>query len=296
MNGNPRIVGAVVIGVAIMAGSYVISGFGEPPQQGAVGATTVQIAPVRTPITVHDTDQDGVEDWRDSLAISAPIELSDVPLASDYERPSTISGEFSLTFFEQILKSKMYGSFGSTEDEVIQKSIVEATQKASDVLYDERDIIVIPNEGESIRAYGNRAANILAEFNVPDTENETIILKKAMDRQDESVLQELEPLSKMYANMRDAYLNTPVPQKLAGPHLNLINSLHALHNDVEGMKTIFNDPLYSLVRIKRYQDDATALTYSLSGMYVKLAETPEIFKPNDTALMFIAFAPINNPN
>lgn len=297
MNANPRIVGAVVVGGAMLAGAYVLSDFGTPPALPNTAAVAVQGAPLRTPIPVTDSDNDGLEDWRNSLAIGDPISLSAVPVGDpDYQRPETLSGNFSLTFFEQLLRSQMYGEFGSSDEAVIQKSIAEATAEANDVLYDLRDIVTIPNEPQLIRAYGNRAANILTEYNVNNSENETLILKKALERDDPSVLLGLEPRSQMYAGMRDAYLNTPVPEKLATAHLNLINSFHALHRDIEGMTGVYEDPLYTLVRLKRYQDDATALAISLSNLYVRLAETPEVFQPNDTALLFLAFAPTAPPN
>lgn len=297
MSGNPRVIGACVIGFAIVSGAFVLSNFGNPPAQPGTVKVAVSSAPLRTAIAVKDEDGDGLEDWRNSLAIGNPVSLSAVPeVAGAYERPDTLSDDFSVNFFEQIIRSKMYGEFGSSEEEVIQKSIAEATQRASDTLYDQRDIIVISDTDEAIRAYGNRAANIITDNNVPDSRNESVILKNALDRQDEAVLEELIPLSQMYADMRDQYLNTPVPQKLVTQHLNLINSFNAIHNDIEGMRDTFDDPLYSLVRVKRYQDDVTGLTYSLSNLYLRLAETPEVFEPNDSALLFIAFAPINNTN
>ncbi len=61
---NPKVLGAFLVGFAIVAGTYVYATFGKPrltaPQQAA---TVAEAAPTRVFIPVTDNDIDGVEDW-----------------------------------------------------------------------------------------------------------------------------------------------------------------------------------------------------------------------------------------
>jgi hypothetical protein len=57
------------------------------------------------------------------------------------------------------------------------------------------------------------------------------------------------------------------------------------------MKLVFTDPVVSLLRIKRYPDDAKGLEYALTNMYTVFRPYANLLQPNDQALVFLAFAP-----
>jgi hypothetical protein len=104
------------------------------------------------------------------------------------------------------------------------------------------------------------------------------------------MLEQLEPLASMYQKLRDEALATPVPERFATDHLNLINAYHAMYQNLNNFKLIFDDPLVALLRIKRYQDDATALALILNAMYRNAAPFESLFTEDDPATVFIAFS------
>ena len=62
-----KVIGAFVVGFAIVAGSYTLSNFGTTKFQKPVARqeASVAVAPERVLIEVADTNTDGVEDWRE---------------------------------------------------------------------------------------------------------------------------------------------------------------------------------------------------------------------------------------
>ncbi len=94
--------------------------------------------------------------------------------------------------------------------------------------------------------------------------------------------------------MRDIIIATPVPGSLVKEHLDLINSLHAIHHDIHGMALAYADPAYSLLRLKRYEGDALGLKQSLENMYESLEPYANLFTTDDPAVFFVNFNPRNN--
>jgi hypothetical protein len=113
-----------------------------------------------------------------------------------------------------------------------------------------------------------------------------IVNNGASDRIDELVA-----LSSTYQAMRDQTLATPVPRPLVKEHLDLINTYHAIHKDIESMTIALEDPALSLMRLKRYEDDAAGLGFALENMYKALLPYSTLLQSDDPALLFALFSP-----
>ena len=135
---------------------------------------------------------------------------------------------------------------------------------------------------------------ILINNNVANNEGELTILQRAMQAEDPTILAELQPLAAMYKNMRDQSLNTPVPEAFKKEHLDLVNVYHALYMNITGMEQDITDPTTALLRIKRYQDDATGLALSLRNMYNELIPYANLYTVEDPVTAFLPFGPVNN--
>lgn len=109
--------------------------------------------------------------------------------------------------------------------------------------------------------------------------------------QSEAELQKLLPLENMYRQMRDQALRTPVPQSLAKEHLDIVNVFNALHAGLRDVRSVYDDPVVALMRVKRYQDDATGLANSMRNLYLALEPNANLFTPDDPAVVLVAFAP-----
>ena len=146
-----------------------------------------------------------------------------------------------------------------------------------------------------IGAHSQNCLNKWHDFNdLPNLEGELFILQDILASNDTSRITELNSLAEAYKRNRDAVLATPVPAFLVKEHLDLINTFHAIYKDIEAMAAAVEDPAFALLRLKRYEDDATGLGLALENMLMGLVDYSELFSANDPALLFIIFSPNQN--
>jgi len=290
---NSRIIGACIIGFALVVGAYTFSNFGQPrtaTQQSAalVAADTTP----RVAIAVQDVDGNGIEDWRDEFITTEPIVINENP--ADYEPPSTLTGQLGINFFQDYLQSKTYGPFGREQEEVITDTVEVLTQQTAYELYDTPDIIILREwEDADIVRYANTIALAMTNNNVDGSAAELDILQQTLETKEPNPanIAELQALSNAYQAMRDQTLSTPVPAFMVKEHLDLINTYNAIHEDIKAMTIAANDPAFALIRLKRYQDDAAGLGFALENIYTGLLPYASLIKPNDPALLFVVFSP-----
>lgn len=287
-NFNPKIIGATVIGFALVAGTYTISNFSvnrELPQREV--ASVIQ-AKARAPIAVVDNDNNGIEDWRDEFVTTEPIILSRA--TSTYAPPDTLTGEMGINFLEGIISARGYGAFGRSDEKVIADTINILDTATTQKLYDTPDVIIIQDwEDQDIVNYANTVASAIINNNLPNIDSELLILRDILTNGNTDRVTELTALADAYKRNRDVALATPVPVFFANQHLDLINTLHAIHQDIEAMAVATVDPALTLMRVKRYEDDAQGLSIALNRLLHGLEEYSNLFTANDPAMLFITF-------
>lgn len=292
-NINPRIVGATILGLALVAGAFTYQSLTRPPvdlaQQASVQRAATE-APPRVAITVTDENQNGIEDWRDEFVTSQPVLLDQA--TSTYEPPDTLTGQMGIEFMQNIILAKGYGPFGRTEEEVIDDTVNQLAAVTAHELYDTPDIIILNEwDDDDIRNYANTVAATVYRHSIPGMEGELFILHDILNGGQHERLPELQTLAEVYQNYRDDTLKIPVPAFLVKEHLDLINSYHAVHKDIEAMTLALDDPAQTLLRLKRYEDDALGLAYSFQNMFESLVDHAHLFTPEDPALLFTIFSP-----
>lgn len=285
---SPKIIGSTLIGFALVAGAYLMSDFNKRELTVPV-AQLATSTPQRVAIAVTDTDNNGIEDWRDEFVTTAPIILNES--TSTYSLPDTLTGKMSISFMENVIRSKTYGPFGRTEDEVINSTIKNLASETEITLYDTPDISIMTEwDDADIRNYANTVASVILNNSI-ESEGELNILYDILQTNDQTRIPELEAVATVYQNYRDDTLKVPVPAFLAKEHLDLINSYHAIQQDIAAMAVVFDDPAVSLLRLKRYQDDATGLGLSLQNMYFALEPYARLVTADDPATLFVLFNP-----
>lgn len=286
---NPKVVGATIIGFALVGGAYISSNFGKHESTtlpAAVSAST----PPRAAITVTDSDSNGIEDWRDEFVTTEPITLNIA--TTSYVLPDTLTGKVSVNFLEDIIRSKNYGPFGKTDTEVIQNTVNNLARETEIRIFDTPDVnIMVDWDDEDVLNYANTVAAIIYNNSIPEIDGELEILYDVVTNNKPERLSELETLAGVYANYRDDTLKIPVPNLLAKEHLDLINTYNAIHEDIKAMTLAFDDPAVALLRLKRYQDDATGLAQALQNMYVGLEPYADKVSADDPASLFVLFSP-----
>lgn len=291
---SPRIIGACIVGLALVAGTYVLTNFGNTDTSLVPITETDEVvvvaAPVRVALPETDADNNGIQDWRDELITTDPIIISDELLDEVYEPPTTITGQLGINFVQDVIRTRAEARPGGDEA-LIESTVAELEAQTSVAIYDTPDITFYTDwEAEDIRAYANAVALAIIENSETDLDLEILILQDILNRRDESRLAELETLAEIYRLTRDAVIAIPVPSVLVKEHLDLINTLHAVHTDVTGMTLVFNDPAVSLLRLKRYEDDVLGMTQALNNIYTALEPYASLFNTEDPAVFFIQFS------
>ena len=288
-NLNPRVIGACLVGFAMVAGAYVLSTFGESnfkTQQAAV-----IVAQPRVAIAVTDENDNGIEDWRDEFITTQPLVVE--PIESTYETPTTLTGQLGVDFMEDYIRSKSYGPFGRDQTQVVEDAVDILTTESAYRLYDTPDITILPTPADAdVVTYANTIALAITNNDPGGTESELDILNRILKtpEADPAETAKIAAIADAYANMRDQTLATPAPAFFVKQHLDLINSYHALYEGITAMAMANEDPALALVRLKRYQDDALGLQIALQNMYTSLVPYASLVGPTDPALLFVIFS------
>lgn len=273
------------VGVILIGGSFYVSASGETVP-GDVTAITPS-APERQYIKPSDSDGDGISDWAEELLRDRESLSRDLDPAQEYVLPSTLTGRFSIKFFQDYLTQKGLGSSGEDKDELAKKAIEILEREAKDRIYTLDDITLsLDDSPEARKAYGNRIAAITADYDVPSKLDEIEILNRALQSENPKRLEELDPIIQSYKNYFEETKKTPVPPGLARQHVDLLNVYNALLNDITAMRYMFEDPLLGTIRFKRYNDDVAGLVYVYYNIDRTLKRTGVSYSEDEPGAMF----------
>ena len=290
-NFSPRVIGACIVGFALVAGAYVLGTFGSSNFENQVGAAIAPTIAPRVAIAVEDSDNNGIEDWRDEFITTAPLVLDKA--SSTYELPTTLTGQLGISFIEDYIRAKNAGPFGADESVVVERAVETMAQQANYNLYDVPDITILSTwDDADILQYANTMALTITNNNVTGSLGEVDLLSQALATtdSDNAYLDQIKDIANAYQSMRDSSLSIPVPAFATKQHLDLINTYNALYESISAMALSNADPAFTLIRIKRYQDDATGLQIALQNMYKTLEPHAALLSPSDPALLFVLFS------
>lgn len=297
---DSKIVGAFLVGLVVVAVSYKASSAEREVtnlNNEDSSIVVVDEAPARTAIEVKDSDNDGIEDWQDQFLTAEPIIID--KNQGEYTPPDTVTGQMSINLMQNFLSTKING-FGPSQEKIVADTVNNLKKEAEYKIYSLRDITVSDDSSdEAVRDYGNAMANaILDNATTEKTRSDIEILTDIANKNEvtEEDIKDLEIIARVYKDTLEDTLVIPVPKEFSKEHLDLINVYNALYYDIEGITKIMNDPVVTLLRIKRYKDDMDGLSIALQNMYMVLDKHPYQFSVDDTASLFANFAPnLNRP-
>lgn len=282
---NQKIIGAIVVGGALVAGAYTLATFGIGKAMPA-NVSGAAVAPERVTIPVEDKDQNGVEDWRDSFFLEGATIISTVE-QSNYIGPQTQTAKVAVSLIEDSIYAKNTGAFGKSKEQVVADAVAQIAENGQAKIYDPSDIIIMETWTDSdLRMYANAMGQIMTNAKAPSKENEIEILKAVMLGQQKERLSEIAAIARGYEMYRDESLKLPVPKPLVKQHLDLINTYEALHQDIDAFTYVVVDPLQSLVYLQRYPDDSLGLRLALSNIAKSLGSLGVQFEEQDSGLIF----------
>ncbi len=291
MKGIVRIGGALAIGIVIISGAFYVKN-----TQGteANGRIVVAQAPERTYIETTDSNKDGVKDWEENLrgkvfeTIATPPTTISTPTDEAYEPPTTFTGKFSEAFFKDYLQGKIDGVDFNDPSGLVGNAVTAIEQNTASKKHSRLELTIVPSTPDAIHAYGNRVSEIMKTHSI-ENENEALILKRALDTNEPKVLEALAPIYSVYANTITDTLRMEVPSDFVEVHINLLNAYESIKTDIGAMQTAFTDPLYTLARVKNYEDDAKNLFTAFETIAKKLNSTGTSYTNDETGSFFYLF-------
>jgi len=238
----------------------------------------------------EDKDSDGLKDWEEVLWGTDPHnpdtdgdgmndgdEVNDgrSPLVKGRgERAESTSGanlqveenltqtdKFSRAFFEEYLKIRQQTgtNLNSITQENLVKELLENQQPFSFKTYSESDLFIQQDSSNmALKNYGNAVGKAFIKNPLPPGQkNEIEIFEAAVTSERSQDLAQLSPIIDSYKATLKDLISISVPRDVVFAHLNLINSIYAITESLEKMRSFFSDPLASLPGIGSY------------GIYVK---------------------------
>jgi len=281
-----KIIAAFVVGVLLVILAYWLR-VQNPTTAVGGNLAVVDRGSVRQHIDTADQDQDGIPDWQEALQRTEPVTIESA--TSTYEVPDTLTGQFAIQFFQDMVRSEQYGAFGSNPEELVGYAAQTFAAEATDTLLGANDIVLNDDTSQAaIKAYANQMASIALDYTIPvGAPNELEILKQALDTGNAETLNQLEPYIDGYERILARSLAVPVPRTYSKEHLDLVNVYQAILNDIIAMRGSYDDPLNALIRIKRYQEDASTLSIAVLNLYQRALSDGIRFNASDPANQFL---------
>lgn len=289
---NSRVLGAVVLGVALVGAAYLAQNFGTPrdSQPARIFSYSVVNEPMpRQAIAVTDTDGDGIEDWREEFLAGEPV-VRTSGTSSVYTPPDTLTGQVGVQLMERYFLSQSSGPLGRDPNEIANQIASGAVAQTREELYSRADITIVTDTDANIRAYGNALAQALEVNSVATGEHELQLLRRLLQTGDPEAQAKLVALASTTRGYRDDTLPLPVPASLAKPHLDLVNVYNAVYHDMRAFANPDADPLVTLVHVRRHEDDTRALGLALQNMFDALLPHAAVFERDDPAFLFAELA------
>ena len=156
-----RISGALLLGAAFIAGALLIRSYKNPTPTTTNVAIVTQ-APERTSIKTLDENNDGIPDWQEALLVTEALQITST--TSEYMEPETLTEQFALDFFQDMVRAENYGAFGDSPEQLVFDATDALAKEVVDELLTVDDIILSNDDSlEAQILYGELIATIIAK-------------------------------------------------------------------------------------------------------------------------------------
>lgn len=183
------------------------------------------------------------------------------------EEPLTPTDQVGRNFFTKYVQLRQAGlnndsqSVTAAVNQVIAEGIASVPTPK---VYSDKDIHVVNESPIVIKTYAEDLLNIL-KSSMPAT-NESEIALNAYEKGDMSALKDLDPIIASYKAGLNRLLSTPVPQSLAGYHLDLVNGLSMQIFNAQSLRRSDTDPVTGLAAINLEVKSLQAISTAVANM------------------------------
>ena len=232
----------------------------------------------------RDSDLDGILDWEEGLWGTDPAKKETTPgipdslainklkgkqernvgtssqddQTAEAEENLTETDKFSRELFSTVATLNQSGTIDEVTVEKISSSLAEQIQNSPPrKIYTLADIKIInDNTVAAAQKYKSDLIAIYGKYPTK-TQVEDVLTKFVGDGTsvDESVLAELNPIVEQMQKIVDDWVSTGVPSQLAQQHLDAINGMQRLFENVSDIQFYESDPILAIGAVKNYQNN-----------------------------------------
>ncbi len=228
----------------------------------------------KTNLFNKDTDGDGTEDGEEvkkgrNPATTGPNDKIETQLTQrneivgSTENPSS-TDRLAQDIFAQYLLKKQQGSEITPADrqQIINSAITRSGGVLNSPQFTLGDIKTTGDSPDSYRVYGNALGKAIAQ-NLVSSENEAIIMKRALEENNPEELKKIDTIIDSYRKTLNVVLLVPAPTTIAQAHLRFINATQTIIDATVSMRMVFEDPVSALQAISSYQTTQSELERTL---------------------------------
>jgi hypothetical protein len=302
----------LIIALVVVGGVFLLS---RPPaqkisvnQNSIVATSSLDLIKNATEI---DSDKDGLKDWEESLWKTDLMKVdTDSDGTTDGEEvrlgrnpklkapndklatstSATIQNDPHLTKTDKVSR-ELFAKYlelkqsGSALDQTTQQEFISSVIDNSYLSYKQysvKDIVVSSDNSEAaFRAYATGMGLAINTHSIKE-ENEGIIVKRSVEREDRNEIKKLDNIVRSYENILNASLKIPVPKDAINIHLAVLNSYSDIIMTIKGMRVIFEDPFTAIQAVSHYQVASRGIFNAFLSVK-KLYENKKIFFQKDEA-------------
>ena len=238
-----------------------------------------------------DTDSDGIADWEETLwgtdptqKVSNSEEIEDSLYIAKLKNEKVVGGiegetkkeedlsqtdKFSRELFSTVAALNQAGPVDQDTVDKLSESIAEKMKNpVVRKVFLESDIKIINDN--SVKAYTNyQKALTSIQTKYPTTHTVMDVLQKFIvdeNTVDESALTDLDPILVQINKILDAILKTSVPESISNLHLEVINALERLSENVSDIRLYEKDPIVSMVAMGKYEENTDSLQSTFTAL------------------------------
>ncbi len=288
---KPKILWAFVVGLGLVALAYHTSSPSiavEPDGHLAVAGGAE--SGLRAPLPVSDSNSDGIEDWREAFVDDASYVFTASTTDSEYEVPDTVTAQMGIKLIQDIFYAKGYGTLESSKQEMVTELLDQVEHVAQDKLFDVSDVVVLHKYSQAdLKDYVNQMGEALQENSTTKLENELTLLSDLVGSRDPITKAQIVEIANYYKSVLDKSRSVAVPSTFTKSHLDLLNVYQAIYNDIDTFTKVDIDPMLTLLRLKRYEDDVIGLVYALQNFQKDMVENKIVLSSSDPGYLFMYF-------
>lgn len=305
-NSSPNVIFAVIIGTALVLGAVTFNsaterfaGLGSLNQTDTARALPdLQASTMRERVDLPQDD--GERDiWRQTLVTrdTPTITISERTDDTDsYTPPDTATGRFGVSLLQPMVQS-VTGEIDDTEfNQAIDSIADEAIAETLPEWYERDDVIVLNNYNDAdVKTYFNSLGDALLGHLPEDGTVIQLIQERFVRHNDPSARAQLNERKMQYEALRDAVLQTPVPESKLAYHIDFINALHLLQHDFGNLLRYHEDIVIGYIAQTRQQDNAINLFQAMQNIGASVLQNIMVFdifdqeERMDPGLLFTAF-------